>query len=142
MNLSSKRILVIANDRVLRETRGAVLRSDGYRVCEVESDDGAMVLLGRETFDLVLLGRALVETEVGIAQRIRERHPDLPLLRIATWDAEVSPYCSRTTAQSPAHVLEAVRTMLAGDEVGASRAGLAGAPEGGAAELLAERCRW
>lgn len=100
-----------------------MLRSDGYLVCEVESDDAAMTLLAGESFDLVLLGRAGVGSEVGIERGIRERHPDLPLLRIAALDTEASPYC-RTTVQAPAHVLEAIRTML-GEEAMRINASLA-----------------
>jgi DNA-binding response OmpR family regulator len=52
----TKRILVVAHDRPLKESRVKLLWSQRYIVDSVETDDDAMKLLETEHFDLVLLG--------------------------------------------------------------------------------------
>jgi CheY-like chemotaxis protein len=52
-----KRILIVAHDRPLRETRALMLEKAGYTVGSVETDDEAMEVLEEEVFDLILLGR-------------------------------------------------------------------------------------
>jgi hypothetical protein len=111
----TKRILVVAHDRPLRESRVSLLRSQGYRVESVETDDDAMKQLEKEGFDLILLGRKSALTKKGIDQRLREMYPDLLTLKIEVAGLQESPYPSRITDSAPEHVLEAVRQMLGDD---------------------------
>jgi CheY-like chemotaxis protein len=61
----AKRILVVAHNRPLKETRVSLLESQGYRVESVETDDDAMTLLETEHFDLVLLGHQSSSAQEG-----------------------------------------------------------------------------
>jgi CheY-like chemotaxis protein len=110
-----KRILVVAHDRHLRETRVRLMESEGYRVDSVGTDDEAMRLLESGHFDLVLLGRQSTLPEMGIDQRIRERFPELATLKIEIGGERRSVYPTRVTDSAPRHVIEALREMLGED---------------------------
>jgi hypothetical protein len=111
----AKRILVVAHDRPLRETRVRLLESEGYSVESVEMDDEAMDLMETEHFDLVLLGRQSVLLEKGIDQRIRERFPNLATLKIEAAGERHSVYPTRVTDSAPKHVIAALHEMLGED---------------------------
>jgi DNA-binding response OmpR family regulator len=108
-----KRILVVAHNRPLKGTRVSLLESEGYRVESVESDDAAMTLLETETFDLILLGRNSGMHKKFLDQRLREKYPQLPTLKVVNHE-ETSIYPSRLTDSASEHV--ALREML-GDDV-------------------------
>jgi hypothetical protein len=110
-----KRILVVADDRPLRTTRVALLKSEGYRVESVESDNEAMTTLLTETYDLVLLGRNSELHKKGIDQRLREQYPRLLTLKIVN-EVDASIWPSRITDSEPKHVIVALHEML-GDKV-------------------------
>jgi CheY-like chemotaxis protein len=112
----AKRILVVAHDRPLKETRVSLLQSQGYIVDSVETDDDAMKLLDTEHFDLVLLGHQSTLPKKGIDQRLREKYPSLATLKIELAGAPHSVYPMRVTDSAPKHVLEALQEML-GDDV-------------------------
>jgi DNA-binding NtrC family response regulator len=112
-----KSILVVAHDRRLRETRVQLLQAEEYTVKSVETGDDAMAILDTEHFDLVLIGRKIKGPGKQIDQRLREKYPDLPILKIqSAGDVERSPYPSRITDYQPQHVLDAVHDML-GDRI-------------------------
>jgi len=112
----AKRILVVAHDRPLKETRVSLLQSQGYIVDSVETDDDAMKLLDTEHFDLVLLGHQSTLPKKGIDQRLREKYPSLATLKIELAGAPHSAYPTRVIDSAPKHVLEALHEML-GDDV-------------------------
>jgi two-component system, NtrC family, response regulator PilR len=107
-----KRILVVSHDSMLRETRAALLLRAGYSVSTSEGGDSAMGLLEGNVFDLILVGRKSLAPGKGIAQRIRERYPDVLILKIAELIEEDSPYPSKTTNSLPVNVLAALDVML------------------------------
>jgi DNA-binding NtrC family response regulator len=112
-----KSILVVAHDRPLRETRVRLLQGEGYIVKSVATDNDAMAMLENEQYDLVLLGRRSLWTRKQIDQRVREKYPDLLILKIESSPSmEQSIYPSRITDSAPRHVLEALHQML-GDRV-------------------------
>jgi hypothetical protein len=93
------------------------LQDAGFTVKSVESDDDAMVILETEQFDLILLGRKSELPRKQIDQRLRERYPDLLILKIqSAGEMERSIYPSRFTDSQPRHVVEALHEML-GDGV-------------------------
>ena len=106
-----KRILVVAHDIPLQESRVALLESRGYIVESVDSDDQALNMLEMDRFDLVLLGRKSAIPKVGADQRLREAYPEMLTLKIEK-GGDHSLYASRSTGSRPADVLEAVREML------------------------------
>ena len=106
------RILVAAHDRAVQESRVAILRSQGYIVESVGTDDEAMALLDMERFALVVIGRDAPAPTPHLDQRLRELYPAMPILKIDR-GSSVSNYASRTVAPDPYEVLAAVRDMLA-----------------------------
>jgi CheY-like chemotaxis protein len=109
----AKRILVVAHDQPLRESRSNLLEFGGYCVEAVETDDEAMAKVQNEPFDLILIGRrSRLWQKKGIDQRLREKYPDLLILKIESATAPRSEYPSRVTDSAPRQVLEALREML------------------------------
>jgi hypothetical protein len=110
MSVTFKRILVVAQNAPLRETRVMLLSAAGYTVTSVSSDDDALRLLETDRFDLVLLGRSS-ETSVGLDESLREKYPLLLTLKID--DLHRSEFPSRMTDSVPEHVIDALKEMLA-----------------------------
>lgn len=112
MNPSPKRILVVSHDTMLRSTRAAILERSGYSVISVATDDDAMKLLETEYFDLVLIGRKSESPRQAFDQRLREKYPELPVLKIQPRGDAISGYSSRTTDALPEHVVDTLKDML------------------------------
>ena len=108
MTFTAKRILVVANEKPLRDSRAMLLDSAGYSVVSVCSDGDALSLLESETFDLILLG-CNTDSEVALDKLLRAKYPTLLTLKI---DGLESKYPSRITDAVPIHVLDALREML------------------------------
>jgi DNA-binding response OmpR family regulator len=108
----SKRILIVAHDPLLRSTRQSLLKSAGYEVVLAASDDLAIRAVDDERFDLVLIGRKSLLSDMALDQRLRERYPNLAVLKIADAGESFSSYPSRISDPSPYHVLRAIREML------------------------------
>ena len=108
--MASKRILIVAHDQALRQSRLSLLEWEGYCVEAVETDDDAMLKVRNQQFDLILLGRVSRLCEVGIDQRLREKYPNLLTLMIDTHG--FSDYPSKMVDSGPSHVLEALHQML------------------------------
>jgi CheY-like chemotaxis protein len=113
-NSHSKRILVVALDEILRQTRVLLLKSQGYTVESVSTADEAAGLLKTSVFDLVLIGR-----DNGLfEERIRQSYPSLLILKVQSPCEGVSVYSSTTAEQSrtvdnlPEHVIDALKQML------------------------------
>ena len=71
-----------------------------------------MVTVQNEPFDLILLGRRSRLLQKGIDQRLREKYPELLILKIESTFEPGSEYPSRITDAAPRHVLEALHGML------------------------------
>lgn len=83
-----------------------------YTVSSAETDDDAVALLETEQFDLILQGRKSQVPKTGLAQRLREKHPNLLILKIQPAGDVVSLFPTRTTDAVPDHVLSALKEML------------------------------
>jgi DNA-binding NtrC family response regulator len=81
MTVTAKRILVVENEKLLRETRVMLAESEGYSVISVSSDDDALSLLETERFDLIVTGRN-TELHVGLDERLRAMYATLLTLKI------------------------------------------------------------
>jgi DNA-binding NtrC family response regulator len=112
----AKRILVVAHKQPLRESRLEILQREGYCVQAVETDDEAMLTVQNVPFDAILIGRKSRLLQKGIDQRLREKYPELLILKIESTSEPSSVYPSRITDSAPRHVLEALHEML-GDGV-------------------------
>ena len=97
---------------MLRTTRVSILENEGYTVSSAVTDDDAMTLLETEQFDLILLGRKSQVPKMGLDQRLREKHPNLLILKIQPAGDVVSLFPTRTTDAVPDHVLSALKEML------------------------------
>jgi hypothetical protein len=75
-----------------------------------------MVTVQNEPFDLILLGRGSRLVQKAIDQRLREKYPELLILKIENATEPRSEYQSRVTDSAPRHVLEVLHEML-GDGV-------------------------
>jgi DNA-binding NtrC family response regulator len=107
-----KHILIITHDAALLATRAALLRTAGYSVSTAENVDQAIALLDTNTFDLALIGRRSLMPGKAMDQMLRERYPELLILKIAEIIEEASQYPTRTTISVPADVLAALKGML------------------------------
>jgi CheY-like chemotaxis protein len=107
-----KRILVVAHDAFLRLTRTSLLRSAGYEVETADSDNAAISTVNAQRFDLVLIGRRASGSETGLDQRLRDRYPEMLILKVAQPFEPASPYPSRTTDPNPTQVLMALKDLL------------------------------
>ena len=107
----SKRILVVSHDTLLRSTRVAILERAGYSVISIATDDDAMELLETEQFDLLLVGRKSERPRPALDQRLRDKSPKLPVLKIQPRGDAVDDYSFRTTDALPEHV-DALKDML------------------------------
>lgn len=107
-----RRILVVAHNHPVRDTRSLLLQSQGYSVSSVAGDDEAIGVLDAELFDLVLIGRNFRTSVKGLDQRMREKYQGILILKI---DDEFSSYPTRITGAAPIHVLTAIREMLSSE---------------------------
>ncbi len=89
-----------------------MLNKSGYEVESVNSDDAAMTLLETVHFDLVLIGRKSEIPEKGLDQRLRERYPDLLILKIELAGPGTSVYPDQIIDTQPKHLLDALRHLL------------------------------
>jgi response regulator RpfG family c-di-GMP phosphodiesterase len=113
----AKRILVVAHNRPLKETRVSLLQAQGYRVDSVETDDDAMKLLETTQYDLVLLGHRSALPEDGVDKRLREKFPNLATLKIELTGIRHSSYPTRVIDSAPRNVVAALQEMLRDDDV-------------------------
>ncbi len=78
------RILLVDDDRAVREVTADILREVGYDVIEAGSAGAALEMLNREgKIDLLVLDFAMPGMSgADLARQIRPRHPSLPLIFI------------------------------------------------------------
>ena len=103
-----KGILVVCHDRSLRLTRMSLLEAAGYRVESVARDHEAIARLEVEQFDLVLIGRSSSLPQRIKDQRLREKYPDLLIVRIDRVDRGQSTPALRTADPHPRLTLNAM----------------------------------
>jgi CheY-like chemotaxis protein len=106
-----KRILLVAHDASLRESRASVLRGAGYVVVAVITVEEAVTELRVADFDVVLIGRNPSAGGPLIDRALRTAFLDQPILKIAN-AADDERYASRIVGASPHHILAALTDML------------------------------
>jgi DNA-binding response OmpR family regulator len=105
------RILLVAHDNSLRESRALVLRHAGHSVIDVASVGQAVAELRDGVFDLVVIGRNPMAGGGAIDRVLREAFPNLQILKVAN-AADEEFYASRLVDASPIHILAAVKEMV------------------------------
>ncbi len=89
--MSKRKILCVSFDRTVSERRCALLQEAGYDVTATISAQDALELLGRETFDAVIVGhRFPAEARYLLAVEAEEKS-DTPVLLVCggTRDSEI-----------------------------------------------------
>ena len=77
------RILVVDDERPIREGCHRVLTAKSYDVCTAENGEEALDILERESIDLILLDLKMpVLSGEEVLQAVQERYPDIPVIII------------------------------------------------------------
>jgi len=108
------KLLCVSFDKTVSDSRRSVLREGGYALTTITSVDEALQLLGREQFDLVVIGHRFPrDNKLKLAVQARERWKTLVLLVCgATAETEI-PADARVYALEGAEgLLAAVRKLL------------------------------
>jgi DNA-binding NtrC family response regulator len=76
--MTEERILVILNDRNLRQKVGKILRIEGHQVKDIESAEDILAVIGQDYFDVVISDWLVGEVPgVEIFKRIQESIPGI-----------------------------------------------------------------
>jgi len=118
-------ILIVDDDPSVTASLGLLLKQHGYPYAEAADPEAAMALLGRGGFVLVLQDMNFSRDTSGreglaLLGRIRERHPELPVILITAWGsiplaveglkAGASDFV--TKPWSNAHLIQSIETIL------------------------------
>jgi len=77
----AKRILIVEDDRVLRETTSAYLEAEGFRVLGAADGLKGLEMALREKLDLILLDLVLPELDgIELVRRLREKGRPTPVI--------------------------------------------------------------
>jgi signal transduction histidine kinase len=124
---SRRRILLVDDDRAVRETLGQGLERDNHRVHTTGDVGEAVAFLQRETVDLVVTDLVLPGgSGLEIARTAKRVRPGVPVVMVTGWPGRVDPH---TLAD---HAIDAVVEKPVGlDTLRATVASLLGRPETG-----------
>jgi len=86
--MTSGRVLVVDDDRRLRDMLRRALESAGYEVDSAEDGGRALAAISGRTFDLVVLDVLMPGVDgLGVARRLRGRGDPIPILMLTARDA-------------------------------------------------------
>jgi two-component system response regulator MprA len=86
--MTSGRVLVVDDDRRLRDMLRRALESAGYEVDVAEDGGRALAAISGRTFDLVVLDVLMPGVDgLGVARRLRQRGDPIPVLMLTARDA-------------------------------------------------------
>jgi GAF domain-containing protein/CheY-like chemotaxis protein len=94
--VAARRILLVDDERIVRQTLASLLRSAGHTVVEAEGGASALAAIGAEVVDLVC-------TDLGmpgmngweLAQALKARAPTLPVVLLTGWGDQVAAQADR-----------------------------------------------
>jgi signal transduction histidine kinase/CheY-like chemotaxis protein len=87
-----RRILVVDDEKAIRETLTQALEHDGYEVDATGDVGDAVALLGRIRVDLVVTDLVLPGgSGLEVARTVKRVHPDAPVILITGWPGRVDP---------------------------------------------------
>jgi two-component system, OmpR family, response regulator MprA len=85
--MASGRVLVVDDDRRLRDMLRRALESAGYEVDTAEDGGRALAAISGRTFDLVVLDVLMPGVDgLGVARRLRQRGDPIPVLMLTARD--------------------------------------------------------
>ena len=108
----AKLVLIVAHYEQIKLSRTKVVKNAGYDVLSASSDDEAILMLDCEVVDLVMIGRRSASAAQGLDQRIREKCPVLPILKIEGEGLSDSRFVSRTVPAEPVRMIAALQELL------------------------------
>src|SRR6266568_4089945 len=86
--MAAGRVLVVDDDRRLRDMLRRALESVGYEVDTAEDGGRALAAISGRTFDLVVLDVLMPGVDgLGVARRLRQRGDPIPVLMLTARDA-------------------------------------------------------
>jgi len=112
--MPERKVLCVSFDKTVSDSRCAMLRQGGYAVTATTSTDEALQILGREKFDLVVIGHRFPNpNKQDLATQAREQRK-IPVLLVCGASAETEiPADARVYALEGAEgLLTAVRRLL------------------------------
>jgi CheY-like chemotaxis protein len=112
--MPERKVLCVSFDKTVSDSRCAMLRQGGYAVTAITSPDEALELLGREKFDLIIVGHRFPKADKQeLAAQAREQWK-IPVLLVCGASAETEiPADARVYAlEGAGGLLAAVRTLL------------------------------
>jgi DNA-binding NtrC family response regulator len=84
--VSEKRILVVDDERNMRETVQNILSEEGYRVLTAASGDEALRLLAQHEVNLMLIDARMPGIDgFDLLDRARKQYPDIPVVMITAY---------------------------------------------------------
>ena len=87
--MNVKKILIVDDDPSIRKFLGANLTERGYQVMEAEAGPPALLMLNRETIDLILLDIMMPEMDgFEVCRQIRKRSRT-PILMLSAREGEM-----------------------------------------------------
>lgn len=79
-------VLLVEDERAIREPLAEALRDEGYRVVETEDGEIALACLAREPFDVVVTDIRMPRVDgLEVLRQMRERWPETPALVITAY---------------------------------------------------------
>lgn len=108
------RILSISDDPMVRSTRELVLRTDGYEIVSISSNDLLSVSEIR-SFDVAVICHSVpTERAMGLIDRLRRYKPEIRVLRVNSRVRRVEPFyeVDSEVLSGPGALLRAVKQLL------------------------------
>jgi len=106
--MHERKVLCVSFDKTVSDSRCAMLRQGGYAVTAITSTEEALQLLGREKFDLVVIGHRFPKpNKQELAAQAREQRK-IPVLLVCGAAAE-----TEIPADARVYALEGAEGLLA-----------------------------
>ncbi len=109
-----KRVLSISYDPVLLNTRGMILRQEGYEVESAQTLQEAVELSRSTRFDVVIIGHSIpAEDQQHMAEEVRKNCPGVLVIALRRRDGERLPFADRALEPyKPEEMVRELRVML------------------------------
>ncbi len=117
-----KRILSISYDPVLLNTRGMILRQEGYAVDSAQTLQEAVKLSRSTRFDVVIIGHSIpAEDQQQMAEEVRKNCPGVLVVALRRRDGERLPFADLALEpHKPEEMMRELRHMLGQADSGQS----------------------
>jgi CheY-like chemotaxis protein len=112
--MPERKVLCVSFDKTVSDSRCAMLRQGGYAVTAITSTEEALQLLGKEKFDLLVIGHRFPKAnKQELASQAREQRR-IPVLLVcgASAEAEIPADARVYALEGAAGLLAAVRRLL------------------------------